>query len=339
MHQAEEYMQRVRIGFIGCGKMARNHGRIFTREVPEAEIVALADPSAANLARFTSEIFPGGDAPPAFDDYRTMLAEVPLDGVVIVSPHTYHFIQAMDAISAGRHVLIEKPMVISTADAQALIAHAQTHQRVVSVAFPGPFTCEFQYIRDLIARGDLGEIYLISGICAQNWLVQVGGTWRTTLSLSGGGNLYDSGAHMFNAMLYLTGLSATEVFAFVDNKDQEVDVIGTVALRFTGGALGSAAVSGATTVFEQGLYIHGTRGSVKCSIYGGSLEIWLGSNRVKYPLVPETVSLQQNFIDCIKGRATTASPPILGLRQARLMDAIYESARTGAAVSVVADEG
>src|SRR5581483_554736 len=94
-------------------------------------------------------------------------------------------------------------------------------------AFPGPVTREFQYIRNVIARGDLGDIYLVTGVCAQPWLKVVAGTWRTTLDLSGGGNLYDSGAHMFNAMLYLTGLSATEVFAFVDNKDQEVDVIGS----------------------------------------------------------------------------------------------------------------
>ena len=331
-------MEQVRIGFIGCGNMARQHGRIFTKQVPEARIVALTDPSEANLARFTSEIFPNGDAPPAFDDYRTMLAEVPLDGVVIISPHAHHFKQAMDAIDAGCHLLIEKPMVIRTADAQALIAHARAQNRVVSVAFPGPFSCEFQYIRDLIARGDLGDIYMITGVCAQDWLMNVGGTWRTTLALSGGGNLYDSGAHMFNAMLYLTGLSATEVFAFIDDKDQEVDVVASVALRFTRGALGSAAVSGATTVFEQGLYIHGTRGSVKCSIYGGSMEVWLGPDKVKYPAVPATTTLQQNFIDCIKGRAASASPPILGLRQAQLMDAIYESARSGRPVQVVADE-
>ena len=139
-------------------------------------------------------------------------------------------------------------------------------------------------------------------------------------------------------MLYLTGLSATEVFAFIENKDQEVDVVGTVAMRFTKGALGTAAVSGATTVFEQGIYIHGAKGSVKCSIYGGSMEVWVGEEQVKYPAVPETSSLQQNFIDCIKGRATTPSPAVLGLRQARLMDAIYESARTGQVVRVVADE-
>jgi len=330
-------MERVRIGFIGCGGMARHHGRIFTEQVPEVELAALVDPSEANLARFVSEIFPAGDAPPTFDNYQTMLAEVPLDGVMIISPHAYHFQQAIDSISAGCHVLVEKPMVIRTEDAQALIAYAQEHNRVISVAFPGPFTCEFQYIRSLIARGDLGDIYLINGICSQPVLKAIQGTWRAQRALSGGGNLYDSGAHMFNAMLYLTGLSVTEVCAFVDNKGEDVDVIASVALRFTGGALGSAVVSSASTVFEQGIYIHGTKGSVKCSIYGGSMEVWLGPDLVKYPAVPEPLSLQQNFVDCIKGRAATPSPPILGLRQARLMDAIYESAEKGAVVTVVAD--
>jgi predicted dehydrogenase len=331
-------MERVRIGFIGCGNMARHHGRIFTKSVPEAEIVALADTHPENLNRFVSEIFPGQAPPPTFSDYRTMLAEVPLDGDVIVTPHAHHFPQAMDAIDAGCHTLIEKPMVIRTADAQTLIAHAKAKNRLISVAFPGPFTCEFQYIRNLIASGELGEVYLINAVCAQPWLKNVGGTWRTNLAMSGGGNLYDSGAHMFNAMLYLTGLSATEVFAFTDNKGQEVDVISAVALRFTRGALGSAVVGGDAPVFEQGIYIQGTKGSAKASIYGGQMDVWIGAEKVKYPQVPPPISLQQNFVDCILGRATTPSPAILGLRQARLMDAIYESARTGAPAHVVADE-
>ena len=229
-------------------------------------------------------------------------------------------------------------MVINTEDAQKLIAHAEAHGKVVSVAFPGPFTPEFQYIRNLIASGELGEIYLVTGVCTQNWVRVVGGTWRTTKALSGGGNMYDSGAHMFNAMLYLSGLSASEVFAFVDNKGQEVDIVGSVALRLSGGALGSATVSGDATAMEQGIYIQGTKGAVKTSIYGGSLQHWQGKELVKYPVVPPTPSLQQNFIDCIRGAATTPSPAILGLRQARLMDAIYESAEKNAPVKVVADE-
>lgn len=268
-------MERVRIGIIGCGGMARHHGHVFTETVPEAEIVALADPSAENLSRFVREIFPDEqNVPQTFSDYQSMLAAVPLDGVVIISPHAYHFQQATDAINAGCHVLVEKPMVISTADAQALIAHGEASGKVISVAFPGPFSQEFQYIRNLIASGGLGTIDLVTGVCTQNWVKNVGGTWRTTKALSGGGNMYDSGAHMFNAMLYLTGLSATEVFALTENKDQEVDMIGTVALRFNSGALGSAAVTGDATVMEQGIYIQGSLGSIKTSIYGGHLEQW-----------------------------------------------------------------
>ncbi|MEN9935573.1 MAG: hypothetical protein RLZZ387_2152 [Chloroflexota bacterium] len=331
-------MERVRIGIIGCGGMARYHGHMFTKSVPEAEIVALAEPSEANLARFIKEVFQDPAAEPAtFGDYRRMLEEVELDGVLIVSPHNQHYQQATDAISRGLHVLVEKPMVIRTEDALALIRHAEEHKRVVSVAFPGPFSREFQYIRGLLERGELGDISLVSGHCCQQWIQNVGGSWRTDPVQSGGGNLYDSGAHMFNAMLYLSGLSVTEVYAVVNNKDQQVDIEAAVTMRLSNGAPATATVSGDATYFEQGVYLQGTKGTVKTSIYGGSVDHWDRGEKVKYPHVLETPSLQQNFVDCVRGRATTPSPPQLGLRQARLMDAIYESARTGRPVSVIAD--
>ncbi len=332
-------MERVRLGIIGCGNMGRYHGRLFTQNVPEAEICALADSDPDNLASFIANVFPDDKQLEAtFTDYRQMLETVPLDGVVIVSPHAHHFQQAMDAMSAGCHVLLEKPMVIKTEDAQTLIRHARNLGRVISVAFQGPFSREFQYIRNVVATGQLGEISLVTGICTQNWIENVRGTWRTQPALSGGGNLYDSGAHMFNGMLYLTGLAATEVFAFIENKGEHVDVISSVSMRFNSGALGTAAVTGDARVMEEGIYIQGTQGSAKVSIYGGGkLEHWQGKEVVQYPVVPSTSSVQQNFVDCIRGRATTPSPALLGLRLARLMDAIYESGRTGRVVQVVAD--
>ncbi len=333
-------MGKVRIGVIGCGSMSRHHGKIFQALVPDAHIVALAEPDAANLEQYLHKVFPDGkNLPQTYPEHSSMLERVKLDGVLIVSPHAYHFQQAMDAINAGCHVLLEKPMVINTNDALTLIEHARAKDKVISVAFPGPFSREFQFIRQLIAGGALGEIYLVAGVCAQPWIKPLGGTWRTVPELSGGGNLYDSGAHMFNAMLYLTNLSALEVFAFVDNKDQQVDIVASVSLRLKGGALGSATVSGDATVFEQGIYIHGTKGSIKTSIYGGSLEYWDGAEKVRYPVVPATSSLQQNFVDCIKGTAQTPSSAILGLRQARLMDAIYESAQVNRPIKVAETDG
>src|SRR5262249_38020021 len=113
-------MDRVRLGVIGCGSMSRYHGRIFTQSVPEAEIVALVEPDANNLARYIADVFPDRPAPATFSDYRAMLAEAAPDAVLIVSPHAYHFQQMIDSIDAGCHVLVEKPMVIRTTDAQAL---------------------------------------------------------------------------------------------------------------------------------------------------------------------------------------------------------------------------
>lgn len=337
----EAVLERVRLGMIGCGNMGRYHGRLLTQTVPEAEICALADSDPNNLASFIADVFPDGkQLEGTFTDYRQMLETVPLDGVVIVSPHAYHFQHAMDAISAGCHVLIEKPMVIKTEDAQTLIRHARNEGRLISVAFQGPFSREFQYIRNIVATGQLGEISLVTGVCTQHWIEAVRDTWRTQPELSGGGNLYDSGAHMFNAMLYLTGLAATDVFAFIENKGENVDVVSSVSLRLNSGALGTAAVTGDASVMEEGIYIQGTQGAAKVSIYGGGkLEHWQGKELVKYPVVPPTPSVQQNFVDCIRGRATTPSPALLGLRLARLMDAIYESGRTGRVVQVVADAG
>ncbi|HMO58074.1 MAG TPA: Gfo/Idh/MocA family oxidoreductase, partial [Roseiflexaceae bacterium] len=169
-------MDRVRIGIIGCGGMSRHHGRVITRQIPGAEIVGLAEPNEANLARFIKDVFDDPAAEPAtFSDYRQLLEEIELDGVILVTPHNQHFQQAMDAIDRGLHVMIEKPMVISTADAKALIAHAEANRKVVSVAFPGPFTREFQYIRKVIAAGELGEISGVTGVCAQQWIQNVGG--------------------------------------------------------------------------------------------------------------------------------------------------------------------
>ena len=76
-------MDKVRLGFIGTGNMARHHGRILNASVPDAEVVALSDPSDDMLARFASECLPG-QQPALYHDYRSMLAETKLDGVIIV---------------------------------------------------------------------------------------------------------------------------------------------------------------------------------------------------------------------------------------------------------------
>ena len=86
-----------------------------------------------------------------------MLAKVELDAVFIITPHAHHFQQVMDSLDAGCQVFVEKPMVMTSEEARTIIKHAEKKKRMVSVAFPGTFTPEFQYIRGLMDKGELGE--------------------------------------------------------------------------------------------------------------------------------------------------------------------------------------
>ncbi|MCX7915635.1 MAG: Gfo/Idh/MocA family oxidoreductase [Verrucomicrobiae bacterium] len=330
-------MKKVRLGFIGCGNISHHHVRIFLSRVPEAEIVALCDPNPAGLQRFQRELFdPLGQRPQAFADYREMLKQVSLDGVVIATPHTQHFQQAMDALSAGCHVLLEKPMVTRVDHARALIAHAEKQQRVLSVAFPGPFSGEFAYCRQLRERGELGDVLFLNAYLAQNWLAITVNTWRQDPAQAGGGQAYDSGAHLFNTMLYLTHLRPVEVFAWCDMRGTPVDINTVATIRFDTGALASVCVGGDGAVsWDSSVLCVGTRGAFRVGVHGGFVEHWNAKGeKVRYPHVPDVPTMQQNFVDCILGRAETPCPPVWGLRQALLMDALYESARTGRVAKV-----
>src|SRR5580700_7577632 len=118
-------MKKVRLGIIGCGNMSRLHGKVYTTQVKDAEIVALCDPLQANLNRFQSELFdPTKQKPPQFDHYKELLEKVEMDAVLIVTPHSDHFEQVMDSLDTGLHVLVEKPMVLTSDEARRIIKHA-----------------------------------------------------------------------------------------------------------------------------------------------------------------------------------------------------------------------
>jgi predicted dehydrogenase len=325
----------VRIGVIGAGWAGRWHAQTLVKEVgaEQAVILGVADPSEEARAAFLDGIPWNGAVPKTFPDYRHLLEE-PLDGVVVSSPHSHHYSHVSDSLAAGCHVLVDKPMVTSSTDAEALIEQSQAAGRVISVALQGLFSKEFRYARDVVERGDLGNILLVGGTCCQIWLKSLRGSWRTDPTLSGGGNLVDSGSHMLAAMLHVPGQEVAEVFSYVEHHGETVDVAVAATLRFDGGAVGTALVSGAATTDEEGVYIHGSRGAIKLGIWGGRIEHWDDNALVTEPALPASVSIEQNFIDVMRGDAQTLCPPQFGLRLSRVTEAIYESARTHAPVRI-----
>ncbi len=329
-------MKTVNLGMIGCGAMSRNHAKKFTSTVRGVTITALCDTHNGNLDLYQHEVFdPLDERPKRFADYRDMLAQADLDAVMIITPHAYHFPQAMDALAAGCHVLMEKPMVTRVDHARELAAAVAESGRVFSLAFPGPFSPAFTWAREQITSGRLGEVLQVQGMVSQNWLQNTSGTWRHDPALSGGGQAYDSGAHMFNGMLYLADQLPVEVFAWSDKRGTAVDIDTVATIRFANGALGSATVGGSdTNHWFSNLYLSATKGSLATGIQGGPIKHWNADGKQITPDLPEVPSLQQNFIDCINGKATTPCPLHWGLRQALLMDALYRSIDSGRPVTI-----
>ena len=325
---------------IGCGSMSRYHGKVYTTQVKNAKIVALCDTHKHNLDLYQREIFdPVKQKPPTFADYRDMIAKVTMDAVMIVTPHADHFPQITDSLDAGLHVLAEKPMVMTSEHARSVIELAERKNRILSVAFPGTFTPEFQYIRGLMDKGELGEVIAADAFVAQAWKRGTKGTWRQDPKLAGGGMAFDTGAHVFNALLFLANSRPVEVFALMENRGAPVDVTCSASIRYENGALGTAMINGDSLVgWNEGVRVSYTKGEVQTGIHGGRLQKWDADGKlVRYPVVPMVPWLQQWFIDCVLGKAEDPAPAIWGLRQALLYEALYESAKTGKPVKVEAE--
>lgn len=327
-------MQKVRFVMIGVGGMGRVHiGKLL--QVPEVEIVALADPSEASIKEVKKN-YPSLEAVPSFSDYRQALAGTKADASVIVTPHSQHFEQGMACLDAGLHVLMEKPFVAGSAHAERIIAHAKSVNRHLAVSYQRHLMGPYIYLRHLVRSGELGNINYICAYQAQKWLQMTAGTWRQNPELSCGGQLNDSGSHLLDVVLWVSGLEPQSVSAFIDNRGSQVDIDSAVTVRFRGGAIGTFNIVGSANVgFYEDVSIHGDKGT---ALYRNQkiLVAKEGQNQpVEIPAegLPGSSDPDRDFVDLILGRVNeAAAPSSSGLRIARLTEAAWESAANGSKV-------
>jgi predicted dehydrogenase len=197
---AEPARARLRVAIVGCGAVVeRLHGPALAAlaEAGEIEVVALCDPDAGRLAAVAA----------AFPRAATVtsvpgVAATAPDLALIASPAGLHAEQSIALLGAGVHVLCEKPIAVSTADAERMIAAAATAHRVLAVGLFRRFLSSTQLVRDLIASGRLGAF-------ASGTIVETGGfhwPFRTTSAflpaLTPGGILLDVGVHVLDLLTW-----------------------------------------------------------------------------------------------------------------------------------------
>ncbi len=293
-------------------------------EIEGVEIVGLADPSTDQIQR-TKKTDPKLEFVPAFSEHREMLAAVRPAAVLIGSPHAMHLGQTLDAFAAGAHVLVEKPLGNTVSECRQIIAARDASGLAGAIAYQRHGHLLFQEIKSLIARGTYGQLLMMNSHLSQQWLKLTKGTWRQNPALSGGGQLHDSGSHMVDILLWMTGLEAKTVSAFIDTRGAQVDINSVVNIVFDNGALGSLTVIGDAPMWQErhSFWFEGAA----VQIVDGRLTVTENSGKKLSMEFPDGgTGPIANFVEALRGTAQIAAPFECGLKAMNLTEAAWRSA-------------
>jgi predicted dehydrogenase len=319
---------------IGCGGMARWHVRAMLQQAETTQLTIVCEPSEDQYAQ-TAALFAeaGLAAPPNQPDLDRLLREHGdrLDAAFIITPHVLHHDQTIACMEAGLDVLLEKPMVMNAGEARSLIAARDRTGRLLVVAFPGSLSPQIRTASAMLRSGELGRVWNISATVWQNWGSLTAGTWRQNPVVSGGGFLFDTGAHMLNTIADLAGEDFVSVAAWLDDNDRPVDTRAAVMGRLASGALVTMNGSGeAIPSCASDVKVFCEKAILRTGVWGERLEIQrVGAKALRKVKVPASLGVWEQFLAVREGRMANPCPPEVGLRMARLWDAIVASAAQG----------
>jgi predicted dehydrogenase len=203
-------MKTIRTAILGTGFMGRVHLEAVQRveSVEAAAIFGRNDDATARLAAAFS-------VPKAASDYRELLRDPAIDAVDICTPNAQHFSMAKEALQAGKHVLCEKPLTTTVAEAEELVALAARSKLRNCVCHNLRYYPQVQQMRALREAGELGEILVVQGTYSQDWLLyDTDWNWRVDAKAAGASRaMADIGSHFFDMAEHVTGLRVSSLCA------------------------------------------------------------------------------------------------------------------------------
>jgi len=213
-------MDRLRVGFIGAGRIADLHALGYDGNA-DAALYAVCDADADWAAKRAQE----WGAERSFTDYRELLSDPKLDAVEILTPHRFHAEMSVAALAAGKHVSLQKPMARDLAEADAIVAAASRSGRVFRVFENFRYYPPYVRAKELLDEGAIGEpvsmrVKVIGGNPRYGWRVPARSwAWRLSEEESGGGpSIFDHGYHIFSIAMYFLGAVET-VFAWIERRE------------------------------------------------------------------------------------------------------------------------
>jgi len=311
--------QPIRVCLVGAGRVARVHANSLVNHVPEAQLVAIADPDKKALDE-TAEKFGISVRCPSLED---ALENADFDAVVITTPTFTHARLAITAANAGKHLLLEKPMAMSLEECDAIVAAAERNGVVLQLGFMRRFDPEFVAAAERIEAGEIGRPMLIKSLTHGPGLPP---PWARDLKTSNG-NLAEVNSHDWDCVRWLMGSNPERVYAEVANFKGEARGVHTehfydtalVTIRFESGGLGSiSSVCPCDYGYDARVEIIGERGIMQIGEMKGRA-IVVCTNRDQGLITPiyrtwpqrfewGYIREMEHFVHCI----TTGTQPRVG---------------------------
>jgi len=331
---------KLNFALIGCGRIAPRHAQALA-EIPDAKLVAVCDVVESRARQFAQKY--GGEP---YTDNRHILDRPDIDVVNVCVPSGLHVQIAQDVARAGKHVLVEKPIALNLADADALIHTCESAGVTLGVVLQNRFNPPMRDLRHLVDSGKLGRLVL--GNATVRWFrpqEYYEDGWHGTWAMDGGA-LMNQSIHHIDALQWLMG-EVESVFAYADTlmHRMEAEDIGVAVVRFKNGALGT--IEGSTVTYPENLEgsvaLFGECGSVK--VGGTALNrkvFWKVAGEIEHEreiLAREAVDPPsvygyshraqiEEMIAAIRERRAPATDGWAARKSLALVCAIYESART-----------
>jgi len=334
----------LKLGFTGTGYISKIHAQAAQAQ-PEVELVAVVNHRPESMAAFAAEV----GITHRYATVADLLQDGQVDALIISTPNYLHAPEAIAALQAGVHVMVEKPMAMNAAEAEAMVAAAQASGALLMVAHCWRFDPEVLWLREQVNAGRLGRIIRTKG-CGVHTHWGPGG-WFTQRQFAGGGALADMGIHALDTARFLLGdPEPVSVVAHLGTyyKDFDVDDTGLILVNWTNGAV-SYVESGwwqphmdgpeaatqlyGTTGFGQ---LFPTRLLLPQAEQAGVTTVDAGFLPVREPHCPQSMYDTQlaYFLDCIRTGRQPSPGGAEGLVNMRLVDAAYRSAESGQVVKL-----
>lgn len=320
-----------KLAIIGCGIKARQYLEVWIKRT-DLHLVAVADLSKEALSEADSIALQtsGAERPALYRDWRDLLKEEAsnLDAVYISSPHAFHAEQALCALQAPVDVLLEKPMVMTEDEARQIIAAKERSGKTLVVAYQGGLSPLTHQLSEDVKTKTYGELTSINAAIWEDWGSKYsGGHWKQNREISGGGFMFDTGAHMMNTLSMVCGAELERISAYMDNRSHSVDAVTAAIGRLTNGTIISLHASGETIpVCESRIELFFTEAIVRLCAWGRWIEIERPGKKIERREQEAANNLMDIFLQVREGEIVNPSPAEQGLKMAKLWDAIKTSA-------------